>query len=119
MRQKMGSGGGDREARRAATQQAFGKLEAILKPEQKQKLAVLRAQMGGGGGRGGASGVVWVLRENKPVAVPVRVGATDGSFTQVFGELKAGDQVIVGGGPKRKVQSRNASPFGPTQARRT
>lgn len=39
---------------------------------------------------------VWVLREGKPVAVPVIIGPSDGTRTQlVKGELKAGDEVIV------------------------
>ncbi|MFC3076997.1 efflux RND transporter periplasmic adaptor subunit [Phenylobacterium terrae] len=108
-------GSGDREAARKAREEAFTKLEAILKPEQKTKLAELRARMASfGGRRGGAggftSGVVYVLRDGKPTAVPVQIGATDGAFTEVRGPLKAGDQVITGGGPKPKVQAR--SPLG-------
>jgi HlyD family secretion protein len=37
------------------------------------------------------------------------VGATDGSFTEVIdrsGTIKAGVEVITGGGPKAKVQAR-------------
>ncbi|MCQ3971539.1 hypothetical protein FK511_29970, partial [Klebsiella pneumoniae] len=45
---------------------------------------------------------VEVLRDGKPVQVSVRTGATDGSYTEVLGgELKEGDQVITGGGPRR------------------
>ena len=39
---------------------------------------------------------VWVLRSGQPVAVAVRAGLTDDSYTEVAGELKPGDQVIVG-----------------------
>jgi HlyD family secretion protein len=39
---------------------------------------------------------VYVLAEGKPKAVTVRVGASDGSSTEIIGELKAGDEVIVG-----------------------
>jgi HlyD family secretion protein len=103
------------EARRKAVEAALAKLEPTLKPEQKTKLAALRATLAAAGGRRGAgqamgSGVVYVLRDGKPVAVPVQTGATDGSFTQVVGALKAGDQVITGGGPKPKAQAR--APFG-------
>jgi HlyD family secretion protein len=103
------------EARRKATEAALAKLEPTLKPDQKTKLAALRATLATAGGRRGAgpamgSGVVYVLRDGKPVAVPVQTGATDGSFTQVVGALKAGDQVITGGGPKPKAQAR--APFG-------
>ena len=116
------SSGGDRtkarEAMRQITQEAFAKLEPLLKPDQKAKLAVLRATMAAGGGRaagGMRGGVVYVLKDNKPSPVPVRVGATDGSNTEIVGPLKAGDQVITGGGPKPKVKP-IATPFGAAPA---
>jgi HlyD family secretion protein len=34
--------------------------------------------------------------------VPVRVGATDGTYTEIVEPLKPGDQVITGGGPQAK-----------------
>jgi len=108
--------GGDRKAAREAVRKindaAFKKLEGVLKPEQKTKLAALRAAFAEGRGRrGGAAGVLWVLRDGKPQPVPVRTGATDGSFTEITASaLKPGDQVITGGGPKPKAQPR--SPFG-------
>jgi len=110
-----------RQAIRAATQEALTKIEPILKPAQKEKLVALRARMasaGGGRGQGGfTSGVVYVLREGKPVAVPVQVGASDGSFTQVVGDLKSGDQVITGGGPKPKAKAAQGGPMGGGQVR--
>jgi multidrug efflux system membrane fusion protein len=42
----------DPDARRAAMRQAFEKLDAILRPDQKAKLAALRAQARGGNGGG-------------------------------------------------------------------
>jgi HlyD family secretion protein len=77
----------------------------------------LLAQSGGGaGGRPGrAAGegtraaatpdrrTVWALRDEKPVPVRIRVGISDGSYTEVVeGEIKAGDVVItdaIGGSP--------------------
>jgi len=39
---------------------------------------------------------VWVLRDGRPVAVPVTVGATDGTMTEIVsGEIQAGMPVIV------------------------
>ncbi|MBJ7410380.1 MAG: hypothetical protein JHD15_08455, partial [Phenylobacterium sp.] len=39
------------------------------------------------------------------VPISVRVGATDGSYTEIVSrELRPGDQVIVGGGPRPKAQ---------------
>lgn len=101
-----GAGGDRRTAMREAMEGAYAKLEPLLKPEQKIKLAALRARMAAQQGqrRGGmAAGVVYVLRRGKPEAVPVRVGATDGAFTEIVGPLKVGDQIITGGGPKAKL----------------
>ncbi|MDI1364519.1 MAG: efflux RND transporter periplasmic adaptor subunit, partial [bacterium] len=100
------SGGDRRKVMRDATEGAFVKLEPILKPDQKTKLAAVRARLAAQQGqrRGGmTAGMVYVLRKDKPEAVPVRVGATDGSFTEIVGGLKAGDAVITGGGPKAKL----------------
>jgi HlyD family secretion protein len=108
----------DPQARRAAMGKAreemLAKLDPILTPAQKTKLVALRAQMQQNGGRrgGAGSGVVWVLRNGKPTPIPVRVGASDGSYTEInTTALKVGDQLIVGGGPKAKVQVR--SPLAP------
>ncbi len=110
-----------RQAMRAAMQEALTRIEPLLKPAQKEKLVALRARMasaGGGRGQGGfTSGVVYVLRDDKPVAVPVRVGASDGSFTQVVGDLKPGDLVITGGGPKPKAKAAQGGPMGGGQVR--
>jgi HlyD family secretion protein len=39
---------------------------------------------------------VWLLRAGAPVAVPVRVGISDGTYTEIQeGALRAGDEVIV------------------------
>lgn len=110
------SAGGDREAIRQKIRQnmdeALARLQPILTAEQKQKLAALRATMAEGRAdrAGFTAGVVYVLRDRKPTPVAVRVGVTDGSFTEIRGPLKPGDQVITGGGPKPKVAPR--SPFG-------
>jgi HlyD family secretion protein len=113
----ISSAGGDRkqagEAMRKIREESFAKLEPLLKPEQKTKLAAFRASMAQGRGRTGnmTGGVVYVLKDGKPSPVPVRVGATDGTNTQIVGPLKPGDQVITGGGPKGKPKV-GGSPFG-------
>jgi len=39
---------------------------------------------------------VWVLRDGRPVKIPVTTGLNDGSFVEITGgDLKSGDQVIV------------------------
>ncbi len=119
--QASGDQRAQRQAMRAAMQEALTRIEPLLKPAQKEKLVALRARMasaGGGGRQGGfTSGVVYVLRDGKPVAVPVRVGASDGSFTQIVGDLKPGDQVITGGGPRPKVEAPRGGPMGGGQVR--
>ena len=120
LRQKMqaafAEAGGDRTKMRETMGrimgEAFAKLEPSLNAEQKTKLAALRATMAQRRTNGMKSGVVYVLnKDGKPTPVPVRVGATDGTSTEIVGNLKPGDQVIVGGGPKPKLQAR--TPFGP------
>lgn len=92
-----GQRGARRAARAAALNSAFDQIRPLLRPDQQTQLETLRARFAGGGQRG----VVWVLRDGEPVQVPVRIGASDGAFTEIIsGELQAGDEVIVGGGPR-------------------
>jgi HlyD family secretion protein len=104
--------GDDFAARRAAVQaannEAYDKIVPLLKPAQKTALTAFRAQIAQGGGRGRAGvggftqGTVWVLEKNKPVAINVQVGGTDGSSTEIRGAVKEGQELIIGGGPKPK-----------------
>jgi HlyD family secretion protein len=114
-KQAQAAAGDDRTKLRAAmqtaNQAAFAKIDVLLKPDQKAKFATLRATFGQrrGARQAGAmtAGTVYVLRKEKPVAVAVRVGGTDGTNTEIQGGLMAGDMVITGGGPKQKVQARS------------
>ena len=105
---------GDRDAMRKLFEGGRKQFEALLTADQKTKHESLMAQMGGGfdARRGGGlqGGVVYVLADGKPKAVPVRVGASDGAFTEIQGPLKAGDEVIIGGGPQPKAQLRGGIP---------
>ncbi len=77
---------------------AFTRIKPLLTPDQQTKLDLLQAQ------RGAGHGTVYVLRGNKPVGIPVRVGVSDGAMTMVETDaLKDGDQVIIGGGPHAKI----------------
>jgi HlyD family secretion protein len=50
----------------------------------------------GGGGRQGREGTVYLLRDQKPAPVKVRLGITDGSYTEVVeGEIKEGEEAIL------------------------
>ena len=109
----QGGGQGGGQARRAALQAAmnaaYDEIAAFLRPDQKARLAAFRAtQAQFAGGRAGAGGftrgTVWVLQDDKPAPIFVRVGSTDGSFTEVQGELEPGQAVITGGGPRPPAQ---------------
>jgi HlyD family secretion protein len=60
------------------------------------------------------SQTVWVLGEDgKPAAVPVTLGISDGATTEVTGgNLKEGQQVIVGSNSEGASSSAAAQPFG-------
>jgi HlyD family secretion protein len=92
----------------AAMNQAYDQIAAFLRPDQKAKLATFRAAQaqfaGRRGGGGFTAGTVWVLDDDKPVPVSVRVGATDGSMTEIQGPLQPGQAVIIGGGPRPPAQ---------------
>lgn len=114
----------DPQARRRALQEAnndaYDKLAPLLKPDQKTKLAAFRARLaqfagrGGGGGRGFTRGTVWVLdAKGKPQPIFVRVGGTDGTDTEIQGEIKEGQQVVTGGGPRPKATLPGGGPGGP------
>lgn len=78
----------------AARQRMIARLNAALTPEQRARLAELR---GGRAGRDGTPGTVWVLEGGAPVAVPVRAGLTDGTYTEILGgELRPGQAVVIG-----------------------
>jgi HlyD family secretion protein len=56
---------------------------------------------------------VWVVGpDGKPLAVPVRLGITDGTYTEVAtGDLKEGQPVIVGVAlPSDRAQQQGAPP---------
>ena len=81
--------------------QAFQTIRPLLDPDQQKMLDALQAQADQGSM---AAGVIYVLRNNKPVAVPIGIGASESAFTMIRSDqLKDGDQVIVGGGPHAKI----------------
>ena len=71
------------------------RIAEILDPEQRKLYDAIVAEQSG---RSSTRGRVWVLDgEGKPKAVALRLGISDGSFTEVLGEdLKAGDEVLTG-----------------------
>jgi HlyD family secretion protein len=98
------------EERRAAFRQFRdgipGKIAAALDPERRAKLVTLVSETRRGRRPSapdlGTPGRVYRLDETgKPLAVALRLGVTDGGYTEVLaGDLQEGSQVIVGGGPR-------------------
>lgn len=75
-----------------------------------------------GGAKGGAgkgrdrNQQVYLLKEGKPVAVPVKTGiANNDSIELVSGELREGDEIIIEqiGGDTKKKSGMSGSPMGP------
>jgi len=72
------------------------RIAEILNPGQRKRYEEMTASRSGRG-RIVTSGRVWVLDRGNPRAVNLRIGLTDGSYTEVVsGELKEGDPVIIG-----------------------
>jgi len=90
------------------------RIADMLTPEQRKRYEEL-APARAGRGRTVTSGRVWVLDRGKPRAVNLRLGLSDGSYTEVVsGEIKEGDEVIVGtrSDGKTKQQPKGGPRFG-------
>ena len=103
------SGEQDQSARRAnmrkAREAAFAAIEPTLNPTQKGLLDAMRKERES---NRATESVLWVLRDKKPVPVKVTLGAASDSYTEVIGgDLKDGDQIITGGGPKAPATQNN------------
>ncbi len=94
-----------RERGREIARQIGERLKPLLRPEQQ---ALFEAWQGarGGSGRGGANGVPGRIHvvdaDGNAVALPVRLGATDGTNTEVIAGASEGQRAIIGGGPRPK-----------------
>lgn len=77
---------------------AIRAIEPSLSDRQRQLLAQMRE----GDPRRDVrrQAVVWMLRNNQPWPVRVAIGAADNANTLVYSGVAAGDEVIVGGGPR-------------------
>jgi len=75
----------------------------------------------GGGGKWGKAnrGLVWIKRGDLPIPVRVQTGITDGSVTEVSGDIKAGDEVITGlvTIDPTKTTTQQQNPFAPQMQR--
>jgi HlyD family secretion protein len=93
-----------RAAFRKARSEMITKVAAVLDPERKAKFEAMmqEGRPGRAAPQQGSPGRVYVLGDNgQPKAVPVMLGPTDGAYTElVSGDLKDGQAVIIGGGPR-------------------
>jgi HlyD family secretion protein len=89
------------------------RIAEVLTPEQRGRFEA----MSGGRGRssGAAAGRVWVPSvDGQPKAVPVRLGLTDGTSTELIsGDLQEGAEVIIGVGVDGKKDRGQKSKAGP------
>ncbi|MGH8078559.1 MAG: hypothetical protein ACREPE_14720, partial [Lysobacter sp.] len=86
-----GDGGAMRQRMQERFNQQFASFRASLDPQQQARwdseiTALLTARRA----------PLYKLVDGKPQAVMVRLGASDGSWTEVSGDIAQGDEVVVG-----------------------
>ena len=87
------------------------RIADILSPEQKKRYAQMVAELAG---RQSTRGRVFVMGDDgKPRAVQVRTGLTDGTFTEVSGELEEGALVLIGTAGTSRDAPKSGAPAGP------
>jgi HlyD family secretion protein len=108
LREQMAALGAAPEAERQqrgrrVREEMRARIREILTPEQQLKFDASAGGSGGGSGgrtRGGTGGRVFVVDEDgKAKGIPLTLGISDGTATEVIrGELQEGQEVIIGGG---------------------
>ena len=89
------------------------RIAEILTPEQRKRYEEMPS--GPGARRAVTSGRVWVLDdEGKPKSVNVRIGLSDGAYSELISGLAEGAQVIVGtqGDSKARAKAKGGPRFG-------
>lgn len=86
------------------------RIAEVLTPKQREAFEAMAPAAGGRGSRVTA-GRVWVPAvDGSPSAVPVRLGLTDGTFTEIVsGDVQEGTQVIVGVATEGATTSRKGA----------
>jgi HlyD family secretion protein len=122
--QSAGAPSGNRGDRRAlmrrAREAALRAIEPTLTPEQRTRLAQVRAGAGARRQTPTRTAVIWVLRGNRPEPIQVQLGASDDSFTELRGgDLRPNDKIIIGGGPRdeEREKQKQRGPMGGPQIR--
>ena len=122
-----GSGLSDEERRTALRryrQDLQAKIEAELDPDRRTKVAAVMSPEGRRPARqpaeSGTPGRVYVVDDQgRPQPVAVRLGITDGGFTELLaGDVAEDAAVIVGGGPRGSGAGQPVEPGTPTPAQR-
>ena len=75
---------------------------------------------GHGGARWGKRGMVWMKKGELILPVRVKTGISDGSVTEVTGNIKEGDELITGvvnSDPTKATSTQQQSPFAPQMGR--
>jgi len=88
-----GNGGAMRQRMAERFNQQFAAFKATLDERQKTQWEKEVAAL-----LGSRRAPLYKLAGGKPQAVMVRVGASDGSYTEVSGDIREGDEVVVGSG---------------------
>jgi HlyD family secretion protein len=102
-----------RKQAEAARAEQRTRIAEMLTPEQRKRYEEIVATMRSGPGRQQVtSGRVWIVGpDDKPVAVGVRTGLTDGTYSElVSGDLKEGAQLITGTLDDKKSAAQQKGP---------
>jgi HlyD family secretion protein len=92
----------------AATRIVIDERTDVLRvPDEALRYKPTSSSLTGAIPKEGEQAAVWVLRQGRPVRVPIEAGLDDDSFTEVKAGLNAGDAVIVS---ERAGKSRAAVP---------
>lgn len=90
------------------------RVDEILKPEQKTRYAEIVTELAGRAGGGQATrGGIYLLENDKPKAIEIRIGLSDGALSEVSGEgVTEGAEVIIGqqGGTSSSAPAQKGSP---------
>jgi HlyD family secretion protein len=91
-----------RERFRTVREELVTRISAVLTAEQRPTFDSIRARFAEEAARGGQTARVFVVdADDNPKGVTIRIGASDGGQTEVLsGALEAGQEVIIGGGPR-------------------
>jgi HlyD family secretion protein len=101
-----------RERGRLIATQIGERLKPLLKGEQVALFETWQAERGArNAGTNGVPGRIYTIdAEGKAVLTTVRLGATDGTSTEILSGLAEGQKAIIGGGPRAKSSGFGGGP---------